>query len=121
VEQLKKDKLPELYPALCPHLSSYRSNERLYILKILALFKQLPMELDADHRDYEECDVVNIMLTMEEVPVNIQDYRDKVLHLRKLGVLFGSGRVPEFYFESICRIAFGTIFFSFLYIILSSY
>ena len=121
VEQLKKDKLPDLYTALCPHLSSYRSNERLYILKVLALFEQLPMELDADHREYEECDIVNIMLTMEEVPVNIKDYRDKVLHLRKLGVLFGSERVPEFYFESICRIAFGTMFFPFYGLFLSSY
>jgi hypothetical protein len=82
--------------------------ERLYILKILALFEQLPMKLDADHREYEECDVINIMLTAEEVPVNLQDYRDKVLQLRKLNVLFGSERVPEFYFEAICRTAFGT-------------
>jgi hypothetical protein len=77
-------------------------------LKILALYEQLPMELDADHREYEECDVINVMLTMEEVPVNIKDYRDKVLHLRKLGVHLASQRVPEFYFEAICRIALGT-------------
>jgi len=108
-DQLKKERLPELYNALCPYLSSYRSMERLYILKILALFEQLPMKLDADHREYEECDVINIMLTAEEVPVNLQDYRDKVLQLRKLNVLFGSERVPEFYFEAICRTAFGLL------------
>lgn len=106
-DKFKKEHLPEVYQALCPLLSSYRSNERLYILKILALYEQLPMELDADHREYEECDVINVMLTMEEVAVNIKDYRDKVLHLRKLGVHLASQRVPEFYFEAICRIALG--------------
>jgi hypothetical protein len=108
-DYFKKENLPQVYQALCPFLSSYRSNERLYILKILALYEQLPMELDADHREYEECDAVNVMLTMEEVTVNIKDYRDKVLHLRKLGVLLGSERVPEFYFEAICRIALGIV------------
>ncbi|KAH8554731.1 armadillo-type protein [Umbelopsis sp. PMI_123] len=112
-DYFKKENLPQVYQALCPFLSSYRSNERLYILKILALYEQLPMELDADHREYEECDAVNVMLTMEEVTVNIKDYRDKVLHLRKLGVLLGSERVPEFYFEAICRIALGLLTINF--------
>lgn len=108
-DKLNKDNLKTIYPALCPHISSYRSNKRLYIVKILSLFEQLPMELDADHREHEECDVMNIMVAMEEVPVNIQEYRDKVLQLKKLGVLVDSERVPEFYLEAICRIAFGLL------------
>ncbi|KAI8575447.1 hypothetical protein K450DRAFT_261769 [Umbelopsis ramanniana AG] len=112
-DNFKKEKLPEVYQTLCPLISSYRSNERLYILKILALYEQLPMELDADHRDYEECDVINVMLTMEEISANIKDYRDKVLHLRKLGVLLASQRVPEFYFEAICRIALALLTINF--------
>jgi hypothetical protein len=108
-DKLNKNHLKSIYPALCSHISSYRSNKRLYIVKILSLFEQLPMELDAEHREHEECDVMNIMVAMEEVPVNIQEYRDKVLQLKKLGVLVDSERVPEFYLEAICRIAFGTL------------
>ncbi|MBN3321955.1 UTP20 protein, partial [Atractosteus spatula] len=75
-EHLSHDALLELYAALHRNLSSNISKVRLLTLRIFTHFEaELPQRAQA---------VFAISLQAELVPATVHDYREKLLHLRKL-------------------------------------
>ncbi|XP_008314156.1 small subunit processome component 20 homolog [Cynoglossus semilaevis] len=83
-EHLSHSALQELYHILQPNLSSNVSKIRLLTLRILSQFEaELPAQPEAeDSVDVQP--VFAVCLQAELVPASVQDYREKLLHLRKL-------------------------------------
>uniref|UniRef100_A0A3P8W978 UTP20 small subunit processome component n=1 Tax=Cynoglossus semilaevis TaxID=244447 RepID=A0A3P8W978_CYNSE len=84
-EHLSHSALQELYHILQPNLSSNVSKQiRLLTLRILSQFEaELPAQPEAeDSVDVQP--VFAVCLQAELVPASVQDYREKLLHLRKL-------------------------------------
>lgn len=81
---LSHDALLELYPILKPNFSSNVSKIRLLTLRIMSHFEaELAKPTEAEEtRDRQT--VFAICLQAEQVPATVQDYREKLLHLRKL-------------------------------------
>uniref|UniRef100_A0A3Q3VPZ3 Uncharacterized protein n=1 Tax=Mola mola TaxID=94237 RepID=A0A3Q3VPZ3_MOLML len=79
-EHLSHNALLDLYQILYANLSSNISKIRLLTLRILSQFEaELPSE-----ENVEVQPVFAVCLQAELVPASVQDYRDKLLHLRKL-------------------------------------
>ncbi|XP_048124200.1 small subunit processome component 20 homolog [Alosa alosa] len=81
---LSHDALLELYQILKSNFSSNVSKIRLLSLRILSHFEaELAKPAEAEEpRDRQT--VFAICLQAEQVPATVQDYREKLLHLRKL-------------------------------------
>ncbi|KAM7366962.1 hypothetical protein PAMP_014893 [Pampus punctatissimus] len=83
-EHLSHSALLELYLILHTNLSSNISKIRLLTLRILSHFEaELPAQTEAEE-NVEVQPVFAVCLQAELVPASVQDYRDKLLHLRKL-------------------------------------
>ncbi|XP_040003243.1 small subunit processome component 20 homolog isoform X2 [Xiphias gladius] len=83
-EYLSHSALLELYQILHTNLSSNISKIRLLTLRILSQFEaELPPHTEVEE-NVEVQPVFAVCLQAELVPASVQDYRDKLLHLRKL-------------------------------------
>ncbi|XP_071357681.1 small subunit processome component 20 homolog isoform X2 [Trachinotus anak] len=83
-EHLSHSTLLELYQILHANLSSNISKIRLLTLRILSQFEaELPPQTEGEE-SVEVQLVFAVCLQAELVPASVQDYRDKLLHLRKL-------------------------------------
>ncbi|CAN9508305.1 unnamed protein product [Ophioblennius macclurei] len=83
-EHLSHDALQELYQILHANLSSNVSKIRLLTLRILSQFEaELPPQAEGEE-SVEVQPVFAVCLQAELVPASVQDYREKLLHLRKL-------------------------------------
>ncbi|KAM7378035.1 hypothetical protein PAMA_013096 [Pampus argenteus] len=83
-EHLSHSALLELYLILHTNLSSNISKIRLLTLRILSHFEaELPAQTEGEE-NVEVQPVFAVCLQAELVPASVQDYRDKLLHLRKL-------------------------------------
>uniref|UniRef100_A0A8C9YZT6 UTP20 small subunit processome component n=1 Tax=Sander lucioperca TaxID=283035 RepID=A0A8C9YZT6_SANLU len=80
-EHLSHSALLELHQILHANLSSNISTIRLLTLRILSQFEA---ELPPQTENVEVQPVFAVCLQAELVPASVQDYRDKLLHLRKL-------------------------------------
>ncbi|KAM9772369.1 small subunit processome component 20 homolog [Syngnathus typhle] len=83
-EHLSHDALLDLYQILHGNVSSNVSKMRLLTLRILSLFEpNLPASGEPDE-SAEAQPVFAVCLQAELVAASLQDYREKLLHLRKL-------------------------------------
>uniref|UniRef100_UPI0037E7A1C0 small subunit processome component 20 homolog isoform X2 n=1 Tax=Semicossyphus pulcher TaxID=241346 RepID=UPI0037E7A1C0 len=83
-EYLSHTALLELYQILHPNISSNISKIRLLTLRILSQFEaELPPQTEGEE-NVEVQPVFAVCLQAELVPASVQDYREKLLHLRKL-------------------------------------
>nr|XP_046234375.1 small subunit processome component 20 homolog isoform X2 [Scatophagus argus] len=83
-EHLSHAALLELFQILHANLSSNISKIRLLTLRILSQFEaELPPQAEGEE-SVEVQPVFAVCLQAELVPASVQDYRDKLLHLRKL-------------------------------------
>lgn len=81
---LSEEALMELFPKLQANISTGISKIRLLTIRILNHFEvQLP-ELMEDDGLSEHQSVFAILRQAELVPATVNDYREKLLHLRKL-------------------------------------
>ncbi|XP_016370276.1 small subunit processome component 20 homolog [Sinocyclocheilus rhinocerous] len=82
--QLSHDSLLELYQILHSNLSSNISKIRLLTLRIMSNFEaDLPKPAEGEESSNAQT-VFAVCLQAEQVPATVQDYREKLLHLRKL-------------------------------------
>ncbi|XP_034018840.1 small subunit processome component 20 homolog isoform X2 [Thalassophryne amazonica] len=83
-QHLSHNALLEIFQILHPNLSSNVSKIRLLTLRILSHFDaELPAQKEGEE-NVEVQPVFAVCLQAELVPASVQDYRDKLLHLRKL-------------------------------------
>lgn len=83
-EPLSEDALMELFPKLQANISTGISKIRLLTIRILNHFEvQLP-ELMEDDSLSERQSAFAVLRQAELVPATVSDYREKLLHLRKL-------------------------------------
>uniref|UniRef100_A0A3Q2C7Z2 UTP20 small subunit processome component n=1 Tax=Cyprinodon variegatus TaxID=28743 RepID=A0A3Q2C7Z2_CYPVA len=83
-EHLSHSALLQIYDTLQSNLSSNISNIRLLTLRILSQFEaELPTQME-EEESVEVQSVFSSCLLAELVPASVQDYREKLLHLRKL-------------------------------------
>ncbi|XP_061570968.1 small subunit processome component 20 homolog [Cololabis saira] len=83
-EHLSHNALLDLYQMLHANLSSNISKIRLLTLRIFSQFEaELPPQMEAEE-NLEVQPVFAVCLQAELVPASVQDYREKLLHLRKL-------------------------------------
>ncbi|XP_076008545.1 small subunit processome component 20 homolog [Genypterus blacodes] len=83
-QHLSHSALQELYQILHANLSSNISKIRLLTLRILTHFEaELPAQAEGEEQ-LEVQPVFAVCLQAEQVPASVQDYREKLLHLRKL-------------------------------------
>uniref|UniRef100_A0A671YHV5 UTP20 small subunit processome component n=1 Tax=Sparus aurata TaxID=8175 RepID=A0A671YHV5_SPAAU len=83
-EHLSHSALLQLFQILHANLSSNISKIRLLTLRILSQFEaELPPQAEGDEH-VEVQPVFAVCLQAELVPASVQDYREKLLHLRKL-------------------------------------
>ncbi|CAK6949748.1 small subunit processome component 20 homolog [Scomber scombrus] len=83
-EHLSHSALLELYQILHTNLSSNISKIRLLTLRILSHFEaELPPQTEGEE-NVEVQPVFAVCLQAELVPASVQDYREKLLHLRKM-------------------------------------
>ncbi|XP_069376458.1 small subunit processome component 20 homolog isoform X3 [Paralichthys olivaceus] len=83
-EHLSHNALLEVYHILHANLSSNISKIRLLTLRILSQFEaELPPQPEGEE-NVDVQPVFAVCLQAELVPASVQDYRDKLLHLRKL-------------------------------------
>ncbi|KAF0029549.1 hypothetical protein F2P81_018654 [Scophthalmus maximus] len=83
-EHLSHNALLELYQILHANLSSNISKIRLLTLRILSQFEAELPPLAEGEENVDMQPVFAVCLQAELVPASVQDYRDKLLHLRKL-------------------------------------
>ncbi|XP_034530006.1 small subunit processome component 20 homolog [Notolabrus celidotus] len=83
-EHLSHSALLDLYQILNANLSSNISKIRLLTLRILSHFEAELPPLAEGEENLEVQPVFAVCLQAELVPASVQDYREKLLHLRKL-------------------------------------
>uniref|UniRef100_W5LP94 UTP20 small subunit processome component n=1 Tax=Astyanax mexicanus TaxID=7994 RepID=W5LP94_ASTMX len=82
--QLSHSSLLELYQILQTNFSSNVSKIRLLTLRIMSHFEaELPKPAEGEDSSSMQT-VFAICLQAEQIPATVQDYREKLLHLRKL-------------------------------------
>ncbi|XP_051974584.1 small subunit processome component 20 homolog [Xyrauchen texanus] len=82
--QLSHDSLLELYHILQSNFSSNISKIRLLTLRMMSNFEaNLPKPAEGEESSNSQT-VFAICLQAEQIPATVQDYREKLLHLRKL-------------------------------------
>lgn len=100
-EHLSQEAMLELYDKLHPNLSSNISKIRLLTLRILSHFEvELPKKPE-DDESTEMQSVFTISLQAELVPATVHDYREKLLHLRKLRHDLVQGALPKGSFQEV--------------------
>ncbi|XP_078064846.1 small subunit processome component 20 homolog, partial [Mustelus asterias] len=83
-ELLSQDSLPDLFKEFRPNLSTDISKVRLLTLRIMNHFEaQLPKKVEGES-DGDLQSVFAILLQAELIPATVHDYREKLIHLRKL-------------------------------------
>ncbi|GCB68829.1 hypothetical protein scyTo_0000958 [Scyliorhinus torazame] len=81
---ISQDSLPDLFKELRPNLSTDISKVRLLTLRIMNHFEVQLRKKVEDENDGDLQSVFAILLQAELVPATVHDYREKLLHLRKL-------------------------------------
>ncbi|XP_038636090.1 small subunit processome component 20 homolog [Scyliorhinus canicula] len=81
---ISQDSLPDLFKELRPNLSTDISKVRLLTLRIMSHFEVQLRKKVEDENDGDLQSVFAILLQAELVPATVHDYREKLLHLRKL-------------------------------------
>ncbi|XP_048404834.1 small subunit processome component 20 homolog [Stegostoma tigrinum] len=81
---LSQDSLLDLFRELRPNLSAAFSKVRLLTLRIMNHFEVWLRKRVEDEGDGDLQSVFAILLQAELVPATVHDYREKLLHLRKL-------------------------------------
>ncbi|RXM33406.1 Small subunit processome component 20-like [Acipenser ruthenus] len=100
-EHLSQEAMLELYDKLHPNLSSNISKIRLLTLRILSHFEvELPKKPE-DDESTEMQSVFTISLQAELVPATVHDYREKLLHLRKLRHDLVQAALPKGSFQEV--------------------
>ncbi|MBN3281355.1 UTP20 protein, partial [Polyodon spathula] len=100
-DHLSQDAMLELYDKLHPNLSSNISKIRLLTLRILSHFEvELPNKPEEDEGT-EMQSVFTISLQAELVPATVHDYREKLLHLRKLRHDLVQAALPKGSFQEV--------------------
>ena len=98
--KLDADYLQKIFPYIKHNISSNVRHKRLYTLKILNLFDQ--------------SDVFNIAMHIEETETTISSYREKIIQLRRLGTLVSAKQIPGLYSEVIPLLCLGIVSFIFI-------
>ncbi|XP_074082789.1 small subunit processome component 20 homolog [Macrotis lagotis] len=83
-EPLAEETLMSLYDSLCANISTGVSKIRLLTIRILNHFKVHLPEAMEDDGIGEHQSIFATLLQAELVPATVNDYREKLLHLRKL-------------------------------------
>ncbi|KAM8884134.1 small subunit processome component 20 homolog [Synchiropus picturatus] len=83
-EHLSHNALLDIHQILYSNLSSNISKIRLLTLRILSHFKPELSTQTESEENVEVQSVFTVCLQAELVPASVQDYREKLLHLRKL-------------------------------------
>uniref|UniRef100_A0A673V841 UTP20 small subunit processome component n=1 Tax=Suricata suricatta TaxID=37032 RepID=A0A673V841_SURSU len=92
---LSEEALMELFPKLQANVSTGISKIRLLTIRILNHFEVRLPELMEDHGLSERQSAFAILRQAELVPATVSDYREKLLHLRKLRHDVVQAAVPE--------------------------
>ncbi|KAI8366801.1 armadillo-type protein [Radiomyces spectabilis] len=108
-ELFSLDRLHTVYDVVKTNLSSYRAHTRLYTLKLLSLYDQPLMKKDEQHREEEDCEIVQLAVDMEEVIPTLKDYRNKTKPIQRLNVITSSRRTPDMFVDFVPRLAFGIL------------
>ncbi|XP_069485978.1 small subunit processome component 20 homolog [Ambystoma mexicanum] len=82
-EPLSQANLMQIFPKLQPNLSTNLSKVRLLTIRILNHFEVL-LPANPEERTEELQSVFATLLQAELVPATVHDYREKLLHLRRL-------------------------------------
>uniref|UniRef100_UPI00398E4C32 small subunit processome component 20 homolog n=1 Tax=Pristiophorus japonicus TaxID=55135 RepID=UPI00398E4C32 len=111
---ISQDMLLDLFKELRPNLSTNISKVRLLTLRIMNHFEvQLPKRAE-DDSDGGLQSVFAILLQAELVPATVHDYREKLLHLRKLRHDLVQPCVPEGpYYEVPLQYLIGMLYINF--------
>ncbi|XP_023672630.2 small subunit processome component 20 homolog isoform X2 [Paramormyrops kingsleyae] len=111
---LSQDSLLELYQTLHSNLSSNVSKIRLLTLRVFSHFvAELPKRTEAEEA-LETQTVFAVCLLAELVPATVQDYREKLLHLRKLRHDLVQPTLPLGTFQEVpLRYLIGMLFINF--------
>ncbi|XP_037369681.1 small subunit processome component 20 homolog [Talpa occidentalis] len=92
---LSEEALMELFPKLQANISSGISKIRLLTIRILNYFEVKLPELMGDDGLWDRQSAFAILRQAELVPATVNDYREKLLHLRKLRHDVVQSTVPE--------------------------
>uniref|UniRef100_H3APA8 UTP20 small subunit processome component n=1 Tax=Latimeria chalumnae TaxID=7897 RepID=H3APA8_LATCH len=113
-ELLSQEALMELFDRLRPNLSTNISKVRLLTLRILNHFEvQLP-EREEDDGAVEIQSVFATSLHAELVPATVHDYREKLIHLRKLRHDLMQPSIPSNVFQEVpLRYLLGMLYINF--------
>ncbi|XP_043565729.1 small subunit processome component 20 homolog isoform X2 [Chiloscyllium plagiosum] len=98
---LSQDSLLDLFTELRPNLSTSVSKVRLLSLRIMNHFKVQLRERVEDESDGDLQSVFAILLQAELVPATVHDYREKLLHLRKLRHDLAQPCIPEGQYDEV--------------------
>ncbi|KAG9345665.1 hypothetical protein JZ751_008809 [Albula glossodonta] len=111
---LSHDSMLELYQMLHSNLSSNVSKIRLLTLRILTHFEaEIPREKE-DEESEDTQTVFRLCLQAELVPATLHDYREKLLHLRKLRHDLVQPALPRGSFQQVpLRYLIGMLFINF--------
>ncbi|XP_036373482.1 small subunit processome component 20 homolog [Megalops cyprinoides] len=111
---LSHDALLELYETLHSNLSSNVSKIRLLTLRILTHFEAEMPKPPEDEEAVETQTVFRLCLQAELVPATLHDYREKLLHLRKLRHDLVQPALPTGPFQQVpLRYLIGMLFINF--------
>ncbi|XP_068133070.1 small subunit processome component 20 homolog [Hyperolius riggenbachi] len=83
-QQLSQDIQMEIFSKLQYNISSNSSKVRLLTIRILANFSTQPTVSLEEAKEEQSPSVFSILLQSELVPATVHEYREKLLHLRKL-------------------------------------
>ncbi|KAJ2083725.1 U3 snoRNP protein [Coemansia sp. RSA 988] len=105
---LSLQQLEQLMPLLEHNLASMQHSLRLGTLQLLNLFSQPSMTLSAgsakaagsvsiaDKPDSSSpCTIIQMGIELESTASDLNTYKDKMNHLRRMAVIASSGRIPE--------------------------
>ncbi|KAF9975229.1 U3 snoRNP protein [Actinomortierella ambigua] len=110
----KSETLRELYPRLEKNINSLQHRRRLHTLQILSSFEMIKyVDSNPQDKSLPQNDIFNQCLLIEEAPVTVDSYREKTMHVRRLTIMMGSGRVNEFYKQVPIRLALGILTINF--------
>ncbi|NXC50218.1 UTP20 protein, partial [Penelope pileata] len=94
-EPLSQGNLMDLFEKLQPNISTGISKVRLLTVRILSHFETLPSTVIESDGTGELQSVFAILLQAELVPATVNDYREKLLHLRKLRCDIVQSAIPS--------------------------
>ncbi|XP_023930047.1 small subunit processome component 20 homolog [Lingula anatina] len=89
----------EIFPYLQENLSSSISQSRLLTLRIMSCF-DLPLP-ECEDENTVQTSIFSICLAAEMIPITVQDYREKLMHLRKLDFEVVEHNIPVGPFKEV--------------------